>query len=67
MIRNMLDVEEAAAYTGMSKSFLDKARCEGPIGNRTQGPRWRKVGRRVLYKIEDLDTWLDSFRVERAQ
>ena len=67
MIRTMLDVEEAAAYTGMSKSFLDKARSEGPIGKRTPGPRWRKVGRRVLYKLQDLDEWLDLFLVERAQ
>jgi excisionase family DNA binding protein len=67
MLRSALSTKEAAVYLDMSTSYLTKARTEGNIGNRTPGPPYHKVGRRVLYKIEDLDEWLNSFRVERAQ
>ena len=47
-----LSVKEAAWHTGLSCSTLNKYRCSG------QGPRFAKIGRRVLYDIADLDAWL---------
>lgn len=52
-----LFVSEASAYTGMSVSWLNKARLRG------DGPPFFKVGRSVLYNREDLDAWLVSKRV----
>lgn len=57
-----LSEQQAAIYTGMSVSYLQKARCNGPTGNRTPGPAFKKIGNRVIYDIADLDAWLDSFR-----
>ena len=48
---------DAAAYIGHSGAFLKKARrglTEVP------GPRFRKVGSRVIYLLEDLDDFLDQ-------
>jgi predicted DNA-binding transcriptional regulator AlpA len=47
-----LSVKEASNYTGLSCSTLNKLRCSG------QGPRFAKVGRRVVYDVADLDSWL---------
>ncbi len=49
----LLPVEEAAAFLGgISKSWLDKSRLNG------RGPRYVKVGRRVMYDVADLQAWL---------
>jgi hypothetical protein len=48
---------DAAEYIGFSEAFLKKARCgltEAP------GPRFRKIGNRVVYLLEDLDAFLDQ-------
>jgi Helix-turn-helix domain len=50
-----LPTETAAAYLGLSKSTLEKGRITG------NGPPFRKLGRRVLYVIGDLDTWADNY------
>jgi predicted DNA-binding transcriptional regulator AlpA len=47
-----LNVVQAADYTGLSKSSLDKLRVYG------KGPLYIKVGARVVYDQVDLDTWL---------
>ena len=47
-----LSVKEASNYTGLSHSTLNKLRCSGG------GPRFAKIGRRVLYDIADLDSWI---------
>jgi hypothetical protein len=52
----MLDVQQAAEYCGVSKSFLDKARCTG------DGPTFHAIGRRRLYSEGDLDAWLAERR-----
>lgn len=49
-------VKEAADYLGLSKSTLDKFRHFGT------GPRFFKLGRSVIYDVDDLDAW----RNERA-
>lgn len=49
---NTLTVKQAATYTSISKSSLDKLRVYGG------GPLYIKVGARVVYDCVDLDTWL---------
>ena len=44
----------AAQYTGVSESFLAKGRCYG------FGPRFCKLGRRVVYRKSDLDAWREE-------
>lgn len=50
----LLNTTDAARHLNLSKSTLAKMRI---IGN---GPRYSKLGRRVLYRIEDLNTWIMS-------
>jgi hypothetical protein len=49
-----LDTARAADYLGLSKTYLDKLRCFGG------GPRFAKIGRRVIYRVSDLDAWLEQ-------
>jgi predicted DNA-binding transcriptional regulator AlpA len=51
-------VKEAAEYLGVSKSFLDKARCYG-----TNGPAFMRFGKAVVYSTEALDEWARSCTV----
>jgi predicted DNA-binding transcriptional regulator AlpA len=51
-----LTIEEAAAYVGLSTWTLDKLRSRGG------GPPYIKLGRRVVYLIEDLNGWLATRR-----
>ena len=52
-----LSTTAAAAYTSISESFLEKSRIGATD---VPGPRWRKVGKRVIYLKDDLDAWLDE-------
>jgi predicted DNA-binding transcriptional regulator AlpA len=54
--RRMLGAPEAAAYCGSSASTLAKLRLYGG------GPVYVKLGRRVVYDVNDLDAWLASHR-----
>ena len=45
---------EAARLVGLSESTLAKLRLNG------NGPVYCKLGRRVVYRIADLDLWLQS-------
>ena len=47
---------DAAAYCGLSKSTFDKYRLTG------EGPVFLKLGRSVVYDVDDLDAWLGSKR-----
>jgi predicted DNA-binding transcriptional regulator AlpA len=48
----MLRTAEAAAYCGSCASTFEKLRLYGG------GPLYSKLGRRVVYNVEDLDAWL---------
>jgi len=52
-----LSTAQAARYLGISESFLEKARI-----NQTElpGPIAIKIGRRVIYRKNDLDAYLDN-------
>lgn len=62
MNRATLSEREASQYTGMSRSFLRKARINGDLENHTPGPEYLRVGRRILYRVTDLDAWLERSR-----
>ena len=49
-----LNCEEAGAHLNLSPRTLEKLRTIGG------GPRFRKLGRRIVYKIVDLDAWAES-------
>ena len=49
---DLLDTGEAAAYLHLSPRTLERYRVTG------EGPRFLKLGRRVLYRRADLDTWI---------
>ena len=57
---------EAAAYIGMSRSFLRQDRMNGTRERHAEGPSWIRIGRAIRYLKEDLDCWLDSFRISES-
>jgi len=57
---------EAAIYIKMSRSFLRQDRMNGIRHNRTPGPRFIRIGRRIRYLKDDLDAWLEAHAIERA-
>lgn len=50
----LLTNAEAAAFVRLSPRTLEKFRVLGG------GPRYKKLGARVRYSVEDLRAWLDS-------
>lgn len=54
--RPPLDNKEAARYTGLTAGYLNKLRVSGG------GPIFIKIGGRILYAPDDLDTWLDAHK-----
>jgi hypothetical protein len=53
-----LDTESAAAFTSISAVQLAEWRSRGG------GPRYIKIGRKVLYAVRDLREYVDSFGKE---
>lgn len=53
--------KEAAPYIGMSRMFLRISRMRGT------GPTYLKLGRSVRYDVRDLDSWLESRRVNTGE
>jgi excisionase family DNA binding protein len=47
---------EAARYTGLAKSTLEKMRVRG------DGCGFIRIGRAILYDADDLDAWLAAHR-----
>ena len=56
MAQQWFTCEEAAVYMRCSRSFLDKKRVAGG------GPKYYKVGAKILYAAEDLDSWRNDQR-----
>jgi predicted DNA-binding transcriptional regulator AlpA len=53
----LFDERQAAQYLGVSRSFLQKARCQ------KRGPAFFRLGRGnalIRYKSEDLNAWIES-------
>ena len=55
-IRRRVRTAAAATYCGSTKSTLEKLRVTGG------GPVFIKLGRTVVYDIDDLDAWLETKR-----
>lgn len=51
---SLLTVQEAAKYLTLSPSTLAKMRLSGA------SPKYIKLGRRVAYRMEDLDKWIEE-------
>ena len=62
----LLTTKEAAAYLGVSAAALNKARCTGKIGNRTEMPPFVRVGGKVYYRLSDLQDWVASLETRKA-
>jgi predicted DNA-binding transcriptional regulator AlpA len=52
----VLNADQVAARLGLSISTLAKMRLSG------EGPTYSKLGRRVVYRPEDIETWIASNR-----
>jgi len=48
-----LRTPEAARFLSLSHRTLEKHRCYGT------GPQYSKVGGRVVYRVDDLQSWVD--------
>ena len=53
-----LSIKEAAEYLNISKGTLYRHTSEATIP-------YYKIGSRILFKIEELDTWLNERKVQR--
>lgn len=51
-----LKTKDAADYCGSSASTFEKLRLTGG------GPIYSTIGRRVIYRLHDLDAWLAASR-----
>ncbi len=51
----------AAAYLGVSESYLAKLRMSA---SRTKGPKFSRVSGLVIYRKADLDAWVTAHVVE---
>lgn len=52
----VLNFEEVAAYTGLSKSYLYKLTCSGGI------PCYKPQGKHIYFNKNEIDKWLLSNR-----
>ena len=52
----VLDTTQTAKRLGLSASTLAKMRLYGT------GPAYSKLGRRVVYRLEDLEAWIAANR-----
>ena len=58
-MKKRLDTKQAAKYLGYTHpQTLANKRAK------RQGPNYIKLGRRILYDIDDLDSYIDSHRVK---
>lgn len=55
-----LSTEQAAIYIGMSVEYLKRARIDG------KGPSFSKIGRRVVYQVKDLQSFLERHRQQNT-
>ena len=55
-LRELVDTKGLVRQYGLSASFWNSARCTG------HGPKYLKMGRRVLYRRADVEEWLSQVR-----
>lgn len=54
MSNRKLNTEEAATFLGVKPNTLEVWRCQ------KRGPKYSKIGRRVLYDLADLESYFTS-------
>ena len=54
MLQQKLSTQEAAQFLGLQTNTLEVWRCQ------KRGPQYSKVGRRVLYDINDLEAYFNA-------
>lgn len=52
--QQLLGDAAAAEYLGVARGTLCNWRTSG------KGPRYRRIGRRPLYRVSDLEAWIES-------
>jgi hypothetical protein len=57
--RTTLREPGAADYIGLTQAYLRATRS----GRGTPGPPYVRIGRTIVYRISDLDAWLEEHRV----
>lgn len=55
-----LNTTDAATYLGIQPNTLEAWRSQG------KGPRYAKLGRRVMYDLNDLENWFTAKCVETS-
>lgn len=65
--RRLLNETAAAQYLAVSRSYLRRARMDGPVAGRTPGPPFIRIGAAVRYDIRDLDLWIAANRFRYGQ
>lgn len=59
--KKKLNTAEAAAYLGIRPNTLEIWRCKH------KGPRYSKIGTRVLYDLDDLETFFTARAVDTME
>lgn len=59
--RQKLSTEEAAVYLGIRPNTLEVWRCKH------KGPRYSKIGTRVLYDVDDLEAFFTARAVDTLE
>ena len=59
--KQKLNTEEAAAYLDIRPNTLEVWRCKH------KGPRYSKIGTRVLYDVNDLESFFTARAVETME
>lgn len=60
--RKLMNTDEASGYLKVAMNSLKLSRHSGMLCGR-KAPPFRKMGRKVVYFIEDLDNWLEELPV----
>jgi len=58
-----VDEKGAAAFLGVSPSYLRQSRSRSQRPNAIEGPPYLKYGRAIRYDLDDLKVWRDAHRV----
>lgn len=62
LTRRALNEAEAADFLGISRSSLRKGRMNGTRANHLVPPPFVRLGRRIVYLIDDLSAYLERHR-----
>ena len=63
IIPRTLSESDASVYLGVSRIALRQGRSAGRREKRMPPPPYVKLGRKILYLRDDLDHWLEMYRV----